>query len=103
LTPVSTTRGASAHAPGSAPRRDVFHDDDPRLLPLLERTGLLAVELEAAALFAIAAEHGVEAGCLLTVSDELHTGRHWTAGERAAELATATPIALAALCEEGSP
>ncbi len=31
--------------------------------------GYLAVEMEAAAIFTIAAHHGVEAGCLLTVAD----------------------------------
>ena len=33
--------------------------------------GVLAVEMEAAAIFTIAAMHGVRAGCLLTVSDTI--------------------------------
>lgn len=101
LADAAADAGVPIHA-GGVFSTDRFHDDDPRLLPLLERMGLLAVEMEAAALFAVAAEHGVEAGCLLTVSDELHTGRHWTAGEREEGLATATRIALAALCGEAS-
>lgn len=75
---------------------DRFYDDA-RLLPLLERMGLLAVEMEAAALFGIAAEHGVEAGCLLTVSDELHSARHFSASQREEGLAQAARIALTAL------
>jgi purine-nucleoside phosphorylase len=31
--------------------------------------GVLAVEMEAAAIFTIAAMHGIKAGCLLTVSN----------------------------------
>jgi purine-nucleoside phosphorylase len=33
--------------------------------------GVLAVEMEASAIFTIAAMHGVRAGCLLTVSDTI--------------------------------
>ena len=96
LADAAEAEGVALHA-GGVFSTDRFHADDPRLLPLLERMGLLAVEMEAAALFAVAAEHGVEAGCLLTVSDELHTGRHWSATEREEGLAAATRIALAAL------
>lgn len=78
---------------------DRFYADDDALLPRLERMGLLAVEMEAAALFGIAAELGVDAACLLTVSDELHSGRHYSAGQREEGLALATRIALTALTE----
>lgn len=88
--------GATLHA-GGVFSTDRFYSDDPGLLPLLERMGLLAVEMEAAALFGIAAEHGVEAGCLLTVSDELHSARHFSAQQREEGLAQATRIALNAL------
>jgi purine-nucleoside phosphorylase len=33
--------------------------------------GILGVEMEAAVLFALAARHGVRAGCVLTVSNQL--------------------------------
>lgn len=100
LADAAAAEGVVLHA-GGVFSSDRFHDDDPQLLPLLERMGLLAVEMEAAALLAIAAEHRVEAGCLLTVSDELHGGRHWSAREREAGLDGATRIALAALCRAG--
>jgi DeoD family purine-nucleoside phosphorylase len=50
---------------------DLFYDpkDDPAAL--WGNLGVLAVEMEAAAIFTIAAMHGVRAGCLLTVSDTI--------------------------------
>ncbi len=50
---------------------DLFYDptDDPA--ELWGNLGVLAVEMEAAAIFTIAAMHGVKAGCLLTVSDTI--------------------------------
>ena len=39
------------------------------------RDGALAVEMEAATLFAVASHRGVPAGCLLVVSDVLAGGR----------------------------
>jgi purine-nucleoside phosphorylase len=97
LADAAAAEGVVLHA-GGVFSTDRFYNDDPQLLPLLERMGLLAVDMEAAALFAIAAEHRVEAGCLLTVSDELHDGGHWSTSEREAGLDSATRIALAALC-----
>ncbi|CAN5892915.1 purine-nucleoside phosphorylase [soil metagenome] len=50
---------------------DLFYDpeEDPRTK--WSSLGVLAVEMEAAAIFTIAAMHGVRAGCLLTVSDTI--------------------------------
>jgi DeoD family purine-nucleoside phosphorylase len=48
---------------------DVFYDPDPERHLRWSRRGLLAVEMEAAALFTIAGLRGVQAGCLLAVSD----------------------------------
>lgn len=53
---------------------DVFYEpDDGRFARWSER-GALAVEMEAAALFTIAALRGVQAGCLLAVSDTFEGG-----------------------------
>jgi DeoD family purine-nucleoside phosphorylase len=71
---------AAHHAAEGAGRRtfmgpivssDLFYDpvEDPR--GLWSKLGVLAVEMEAAAIFTIAAIHGVRAGCLLTVSDTI--------------------------------
>ena len=45
------------------------HDPDPERERRWAARGCLAVEMEAAAIFTIAAVHDVEAGCLLTVAD----------------------------------
>lgn len=43
---------------------------------LLERYGFLAVEMEAAGLYGVAAEHGAKALTVATVSDQLKRGEH---------------------------
>jgi DeoD family purine-nucleoside phosphorylase len=48
---------------------DTFYDPDLGRHERWSQRGLLAVEMEAAVIFTIAAIRGVEAGCLLTVSD----------------------------------
>ncbi len=48
---------------------DTFYDDDPEFLTRWKRLGVLAVEMEAAALYANAARAGKEALCVLTISD----------------------------------
>jgi DeoD family purine-nucleoside phosphorylase len=51
---------------------DTFYDPDPDRHKRWAARGVLAVEMEAAVLFTIAALRGVEAACLLTVSDLIH-------------------------------
>src|SRR3954471_23812459 len=48
---------------------DLFYNPDPGQYERWSKRGVLAVEMEAAALFTIGALRGVHAGCLLTVSD----------------------------------
>ena len=54
---------------GDAPDGDAARDADWR------RAGALAVEMEAATLFTLAARRGVAAGCVLAISDLLRDGR----------------------------
>jgi DeoD family purine-nucleoside phosphorylase len=54
---------------------DVFYDPDEGQLARWSARGLLAVEMEAAALFTVASLRGVQAGCLLAVSDTYAEGR----------------------------
>jgi purine-nucleoside phosphorylase len=71
---------AAHHAAESAGRRtvvgpivssDLFYDPVEDPATLWDGLGVLAVEMEAAAIFTIAAMQGVRAGCLLTVSDTI--------------------------------
>lgn len=71
---------AAHHAAEDAGRRtfmgpivssDLFYDPDEDPRKKWSRLGVLAVEMEAAAIFTIATMRGVRAGCLLTVSDTI--------------------------------
>ena len=48
----------------------------------MEKYGILAVEMEAAGLYGVAAEYGKKALTVLTVSDHIKTGEQTTADER---------------------
>ena len=56
--------------------------------------GTLAVEMESAGLYLLAARHGVKALSLLTVSDHLLTGEHVSADERQLNFTKMTELAL---------
>ncbi len=60
---------------------DTFYDDSARTLEW-QRMGVLAVEMEAAALYLNAARAGKNALCICTISDSLVTGEACTAEER---------------------
>ncbi|MGB2951854.1 MAG: DeoD-type purine-nucleoside phosphorylase [Gaiellaceae bacterium] len=54
---------------GAIASSDTFYDPDPARHERWSERGVLGVEMEAAVLFTIGALRGVQAGCLLTVSD----------------------------------
>ena len=71
---------AAHHAAERAGRRtfvgpivssDLFYDPEEEPARLWRDLGVLAVEMEAAAIFTIAAMRGARVGCLLTVSDTI--------------------------------
>jgi len=61
---------------------DVFYSDGGDALEKLGRYGVLAVEMETAALYTIAAKFGAEGLSLTTVSDHVLTGEQTTSMER---------------------
>lgn len=61
---------------------DTFYDDDPEAWRKWASMGVMAVEMEAAALYMNAAKAGANALCILTVSDSLVTHQDTTAEER---------------------
>ena len=73
------TGALAAAAPGAATgttvSTDLFYDPDGARQNDWVAAGALAVEMEAATVFAVAARHGVRAACLLAVSDTLVRGR----------------------------
>jgi len=61
---------------------DLFYTPQPEMFALMEKYGILAVEMEAAGLYGVAAEYGKKALCVLTVSDHIKTGESMSADER---------------------
>lgn len=61
---------------------DFFYHPDQDLPALLQRFGFLALDMETAGLYGLAAELGVEALSVLTVSDHLIGGDHMSAEQR---------------------
>ena len=65
---VAKEMGQSMHV-GPIVSSDLFYNPDEGQYERWSRRGVLAVEMEAAALFTVGAIRGVQTGCLLTVSD----------------------------------
>jgi purine-nucleoside phosphorylase len=61
---------------------DLFYTPQPEMFSTMEKYGILAVEMEAAGLYGVAAEDGKKALTALTVSDHIKTGDQTTAEER---------------------
>ncbi len=92
---VAAARDAElAVAIGPVFSSDVFYGDD-ALTPLLAAHGMLAVEMEAAGLYGVAAVEGVEALTILTVSDHLVSGESVPSAERQTSFNNMVEIALA--------
>ena len=80
---------AAAEAQGIIPHvgpvvtDDVFYHPDPDRLRFWAEFGALAVEMEASALFTVAARHGLRAGALVLVSNFVGAAGDWLSGEEA--------------------
>ena len=79
---------------GSVLAADAFYTDRPDLFDKLARYGVLAVEMESAALYTIAARFKARALTILTVSDHILTGAHTSAEERQQTFAHMVEVAL---------
>jgi purine-nucleoside phosphorylase len=75
---------------------DSFYAARPELSARLTDYGVLAVEMEASALYTLAAKHGRRALAICTVSDHLLTGEHTSAADRERSFGDMVEIALAA-------
>ena len=76
---------------------DAFYHPDATLIPRLAAYGTLAVEMEAAALYAVAAAEGVEALMVATISDHVVRGDSLPSDEREKTFAAMVSVALGAL------
>ena len=73
---------------------DLFYTPDPDMFAIMAKYNVYGVEMEAAGIFPIAAEHGVEALAMCTVSDDLRTGAALTTDERATTFDEMITVAL---------
>lgn len=78
---------------------DLFYHPDFSLFDTMENMGVLAVEMEAAGLYGVAAEYGAQALAILTVSDHVRTGEATSADERQTTFNDMIEIALEASLE----
>jgi purine-nucleoside phosphorylase len=61
---------------------DLFYTPEPEMFDLMAKYDILGVEMEAAGIYTLAAEHGVEALAICTVSDHIRSGEALTTDER---------------------
>lgn len=90
---VAKQKGVSFKA-GNILSSDIFYDDDPQFYKKWASFGVLAVEMETAALYTIAAQYGIKALSILTISDSLVSGESTTAEERQTSFTQMEEIAL---------
>ena len=76
---------------------DSFYHPRPELVSRMAEYGVLAVEMEASALYTLAAQHKKQALAICTVSDHIVTGEQTTALERQETFGPMVEVALAAL------
>jgi len=79
---------------GNVLSSDTFYNDDKDANDLWRRMNVLAVEMEAAALYMNAARAGKKALCILTISDHIYTGEALSAEDRQKTFREMMEIAL---------
>jgi purine-nucleoside phosphorylase len=79
---------------GNVHSTDLFYNPDPDAFDRMEAMGVLAVEMEAAGLYGVAAEHGGRALTICTVSDHIRTGELTSSEDRQTSFDEMVEIAL---------
>ena len=97
---AAETRGIRHHV-GGIYSSDTFYDERTDLEDQLVRHGTLAVEMEAAELYTLAARHGVQALAVLTVSDHLQTRESLDTAARERSFTDMVHVALDAAFPDG--
>ena len=85
--------GVSYHV-GNLFSADLFYTPDTAMFETMAKYDVLGVEMEAAGIFPIAAEHGVESLAICTVSDDIRTGDALSPDERATTFDEMINVAL---------
>jgi purine-nucleoside phosphorylase len=90
---AAADKGIPTHV-GGIYSSDVFYDKRPDLNDQMTRHGILAVEMEAAELYTLAARYGRRALAVLTISDHLITGEALPSEDRQSSFSDMVEIAL---------
>jgi len=89
-------------AVGNVHSADLFYDPRDTLVDTMRSMGVLAIEMEAAGIYGVAAAHGVRALTVLTVSDHITTGAQTTSDERQRTFDDMVDIALDGLLRDAA-
>lgn len=90
---VAKEKGTSVKI-GSVLSSDLFYDDTNQGIAMWSDYGVLAIEMETAELYTVAAKHGVEALSVLTISDHALTGEETSPEERETSFTQMMEVAL---------
>ena len=82
---------------------DLFYTPQPHMFELMAKYDVLGVEMEAAGLYPLAAEHRIEALAICTVSDDIPSGEALTSDERATTFDEMITVALETAHKAGTP
>ena len=82
---------------------DLFYTPQPHMFELMAKYDVLGVEMEAAGLYPLAAEHRIEALAICTVSDDIPSGDALTSDERATTFDEMITVALETANRAGDP
>ena len=86
---------------GNVHTSDLFYERREEVFESMRSMGVLAVDMETAGLYGVAAEQGVRALAVLTVSDHLVSGERSTPKERESTFDAMVEMALAGLVTDG--
>ena len=80
---------------------DLFYTPEPEMFDVMEKYNILAVEMEAAGLYGLAAEFGARAATICTISDHIRTGEALSSEERQSTFDEMIEVALDAAIVAG--
>ncbi len=87
---------------GNVHSADLFYDPRDTMVDTMRGMGVYAVEMEAAGIYGVAAEHGVRALAVLTVSDHIVRGEQLSSDERQTTFSEMMTIALDGLVADAA-
>ena len=76
---------------------DLFYTPDVEMFDVMEKYGILGLEMEAAGVYSAAAEHGAKALAICTVTDQIRSGEALSSEERQSSLDEMIRLALKAV------